>query len=82
MYQTEHDEWIASIRSGNPINDGKRMAETTLMAMMGRMAAYTGQRVTWEEALNSEQSLVPANLDWDTEVEDIPLAVPGQSKLI
>ena len=45
-YQNEHDEWIRSIREGKPINDGKRMAETTAMTLMGRMAAYTGQRIT------------------------------------
>ena len=78
MYQNEHDDWIASIRAGKPINDGRRMAETTLMAMMGRTAAYTGQRVTWEQALNSEQSLVPERLDWGMTVPDIPLAIPGQ----
>ena len=40
MYQAEHDQWVASIRSGQPINDIPRMARTTLMAVMGRMAAY------------------------------------------
>ena len=54
---------MVTIRAGRPINDGKRMAETTLMAMMGRMAAYTGQRITWQQALQSEQELVPENLD-------------------
>jgi hypothetical protein len=49
------------------------------MALMGRMAAYTGQQVSWKEALNSQQSLVPESLDWDTAVEDIPLAVPGET---
>ena len=56
------------------------MAETTLMTLMGRMAAYTGQRVTWEAALNSQQQLVPDNLDRDSKVEDIPLAVPGETE--
>ncbi len=81
-YQTEHNEWIASIRNGSPINDGKRMAHTTLMAVMARMASYTGQRITWEDALNSKQNLVPANLNWETPVEDIPLAIPGETEFI
>jgi len=59
MHQTEQDELFASIRAGKPINDGTRMAETTLMALMGRMAAYTGQEITWEQALHSQESLVP-----------------------
>ncbi len=80
-HQIEHDELFASIRAGKPINDGTRMAHTTLMAIMGRMAAYTGKRVTWEQALNSQQSLVPEKLDWNTKVEQLPLAVPGITKL-
>jgi predicted dehydrogenase len=82
MYQTEHDELFASIRAGKPINDGTRMANTTLMAILGRMAAYTGQEVTWEQALNSQQSLVPAKLDWNTKLETVPTAKPGITKLV
>ncbi|NLX94588.1 MAG: Gfo/Idh/MocA family oxidoreductase [Rhodopirellula sp.] len=82
MYQTEHDELFASIRSGKPINDGARMAKTTLMAIMGRMAAYTGQQITWEAALQSQDRLVPEKLDWNTETEPRPLAVPGLTKFV
>ena len=53
MYQVEHDELFASIRSGKPINDGVRMTHSTLAGIMGRMAAYTGQEITWDMALNS-----------------------------
>ena len=63
MYQNEHNELFASIRSGKPINDGEWMAHSTLMALMGRMAAYTGQEVTWEQALNSQDKIVPDQLD-------------------
>ncbi|NUQ66389.1 MAG: Gfo/Idh/MocA family oxidoreductase [Pirellulales bacterium] len=80
MYQTEHDELIASIRSGKPINDGARMAKTTLMALMGRMAAYTGQQITWEQALGSQDRVVPEKLDWNMKLEPRPLAVPGLTK--
>src|SRR4051812_34956568 len=45
MYQTEHDELFASIRSGKPINNGDYMAKSTLMAIMGRMSAYTGKTI-------------------------------------
>jgi predicted dehydrogenase len=76
-YQTEHDELFASIRSGKPINDGVRMARTTLMAIMGRMAAYTGKEIGWQQALHSQQQLVPDELDWNTKVIEPPLAVPG-----
>jgi len=55
---------LASIRAGKPINDGERGAQSTLMALMGRMAAYTGQTVTWEQALNSKEELVPTSWSW------------------
>ena len=82
MYQVEHDELFASIRSGKPINDGVRMAHSTLMAIMGRMAAYTGQEITWEQALNSQERLVPQELDWNMALETPPLAMPGITKFL
>jgi myo-inositol 2-dehydrogenase / D-chiro-inositol 1-dehydrogenase len=82
MYQTEHDELFASIRKGEPINHGVWMAHSTLMAIMGRMSAYTGQEVTWEQALNSQEKLVPDNLTWNMELPIRPLAVPGRTKLV
>jgi myo-inositol 2-dehydrogenase/D-chiro-inositol 1-dehydrogenase len=53
-----------------------------LTAIMGRMAAYTGQEVTWEQALNSAESLVPAKLELNTVVPVPPVAMPGITKLI
>jgi hypothetical protein len=81
MYQTEHDELFAAIRAGKPINDGVWMTHSTLMAIMGRMAAYTGQQVTWEQALNSEERLVPDPLTWDQKLDVRPMARPGFTKL-
>lgn len=82
MYQREHDELFASIRSGNFKNDGDWMARSTLMGIMGRMAAYTGQEVTWEQAMNSKEQLVPENLDWKMKLPIAPTAIPGTSRLI
>jgi myo-inositol 2-dehydrogenase/D-chiro-inositol 1-dehydrogenase len=82
MYQNEHDELFASIRSGKPINDGEWMAHSTLLAIMGRMAAYTGQVVTWEEALNSKEDLFPKQLRWDMPLPVPPVAMPGVTKLV
>ncbi len=82
MYQVEHDELFASIRSGTPINDGVRLAHSTLVAIMGRMAAYTGKEVTWEQALNSKEQLVPENLDWNAPLPIAPMAMPGRTPLI
>lgn len=82
MYQREHDLLFASIRKKAPMNDGKRMATSTMLALMGRMAAYTGQEVTWEQALNSQESLFPEHLDWNGRLEVRPMARPGVTKLI
>jgi hypothetical protein len=81
MYQVEHDEFFASIRKGEPINDGVRMAHSTMMAIMGRMAAYTGQEITWEQAINSKTALVPEKLDWNMSLPILPMAVPGKTKI-
>jgi predicted dehydrogenase len=81
MYQREHDVLFASIRKNQPVNDGKRMTTSTLLAMMGRMAAYTGQEVTWEQALNSQEKLVPDHLDWNGSLPVPPRAQPGVTKL-
>jgi predicted dehydrogenase len=82
MYQREHDVLFAAIRQNQPVNDGKRLATSTLLAMMGRMAAYTGQEVTWDQALNSQEALAPDPLDWNGSFEPPPLAKPGVTKLI
>jgi predicted dehydrogenase len=82
MYETEHAELFASIRSGKAINNGAYMAKSTLLAIMGRMASYTGQEITWEMALNSKESLNPDRYAWDARPPAVPIAVPGQSRFI
>jgi myo-inositol 2-dehydrogenase / D-chiro-inositol 1-dehydrogenase len=81
MYQNEHNQLFASIRSGQPINDGERGGHSTLMAIMGRLAAYTGKTVTWEQALNSKEDLIPANLALGP-MPTPEIAIPGKTKLI
>ena len=49
---------------------------------MGRMSAYTGQKVTWEQALNSKQSLMPEDLAWDMKLPQPPVAMPGKTPLV
>ena len=80
-YVQEHVDLIASIRAGKPINELKNVTESSLTAIMGRMAAYTGKLVTWEQALNSEENLMPANLDWNAPLPTPPVAMPGQTEL-
>jgi predicted dehydrogenase len=80
MYQVEHDELFASIRAGTPINDGVRMCTSTLLAIMGRTAAYTGQELSWDQALNSQEKLVPDQLEWDMSLPIAPMAMPGRTR--
>jgi myo-inositol 2-dehydrogenase/D-chiro-inositol 1-dehydrogenase len=61
-YEQEHVDLIASIRGGKPYNELKTVTESTMTAIMGRMSAYTGAALTWDEALASEESLVPGKL--------------------
>jgi predicted dehydrogenase len=82
MYQVEHNELFASIRNGEPINDGDWMAHSTMMGLMGRMAAYTGQEVTWEQAMNSQEKIVPDEFDWKMKLDIAPMAMPGTTKLV
>jgi len=79
-YVQEHTDLIAAIRGGKPYNELKGVAESTLTAILGRTAAYTGQKVTWEQVLNSEESLMPAKLEWG-ELAVAPVALPGQTKV-
>ncbi len=79
MYQVEHDELFAGIRAGEPINNGEYMAKSTMLAIMGRMATYTGQEITWEQAMNSSQDLSPAKYEWG-EAPAIEIARPGITK--
>jgi predicted dehydrogenase len=81
-YQREHDVLFAAIRRNQPVNDGKRMTTSTLLAIMGRMAAYTGQQVTWDQVLNSKEKLFPDHLDWNGTHEFPPRALPGITKLV
>ena len=82
MYQREHDVLFSSIREGKPKNDDLNLATSTLLAIMGRQAAYSGQMVTWEQSLNSEVRLVPNPIEWTGKHEPHPLAQPGRSKVI
>jgi predicted dehydrogenase len=79
-YQQEHADFIASIRKGSPLNELKTVTESTLTAIMGRMSAYSGKAVTWEQALNSQESLVPASLSLGP-LPTPPVPMPGQTPL-
>jgi predicted dehydrogenase len=83
MYQTEHDVLFKSIRSGGKaFNDGERAAHSTMVAILGRMVAYTGQKITYEDALNSKEDLTPSHFDWKQDLPTVKIPVPGVTRFI
>ncbi len=81
-YVQEHSDLIAAIRKGKPYNELKAAGESNLAAIMGRMAAYTGKRVTWDQALNSRETLFPsADLKFG-KMEVAKVAIPGTTEII
>ncbi len=87
-YQVEHDRLFAAIRTKSELlADAENGAKSTLAAIMGRMATYSGDIITWEQALNSPLQLVPDNMDWNSTAPTLPDAdgnykvpVPGITK--
>ncbi len=79
-YVQEHTDLIESIRAGKPLNEGHQIAESVLSAILAREAAYTGQAITWDEILNSDQDLSPKTLAFG-EMPVPPVAQPGITKL-
>ena len=55
----EHINLVTGIRTGNPVNDAEAQVNSTLLTIMGRIAAYTGKDISWEEIMNSDIYLVP-----------------------
>ncbi|HAB18920.1 MAG TPA: Gfo/Idh/MocA family oxidoreductase [Verrucomicrobiota bacterium] len=82
MYVIEHEELFGSIRGSSPYRfDGDWLASSTLLGLMGRLAAYTGGEVTWDQAFKSKEDLHPAGeLNWDMKCPIMPLPLPGQYK--
>jgi predicted dehydrogenase len=78
--QVQHDEWFASIRREQPLNHGFHMTRSTLMAIMGRMATYTGQAITWDQAMNSQEDLSPDRYDWTATPPPSEVALPGVTR--
>jgi predicted dehydrogenase len=80
MYDSEHVALFKSIRNNEPIYNGDYMCKSTLVGIMGRMAAYTGKKVTWDQVINSSEDLRPAKLEWGP-YPTPEIAVPGKTKL-
>ncbi len=80
-YVEEHVTLINAIRDRLPLNNARVTAQSTLTAIMGRMSAYTGKRVTWEQAMGSDLDLSPSVYEF-TELPVRPVPVPGRTPLI
>jgi predicted dehydrogenase len=77
----EHIDMVKSILGDGPyINHGMAVAESTMTCIMARESAYSGQEVTWEMIMNSQQDLMPKEFGYDVKIEAPPLPVPGTYK--
>jgi predicted dehydrogenase len=81
-YVVEHTDLIDAIRNNKPLNEAERVANATMLAIMGRVAAYTGKEVTWDFMMNeSKLDLTPPKYEWG----DAPapkIATPGKTPLV
>ena len=87
MYVLEHQALFGAIRSGNTINNGLYMSYSTMLGILGRMTTYTGQKISWDDAINSTQVLAPSAYTWDAQPPTLPdahgrypIATPGVTK--
>ncbi len=88
-YQTEHDVLFAAIKNNTAINDAENGAKSTMTAILGRMATYSGQVITWDEALNSQMSIMPKEFTWTAQTPTnpgpdgfYPVPVPGKTRVL
>jgi predicted dehydrogenase len=82
MYETQHQELFAAIRKGKAVNEAERMANSSMLGVLGRMVAYTGQTITWEDALKSNEVLGPPMDQYSRDLKwtDNTVAKPGITK--
>jgi predicted dehydrogenase len=82
-YQQEHKDLVDSIRANKPIVELKQTADSSLVAVLGRVAAYTGQKVSFDFlAKESKLDLFPKELAWDSSLPKPEFAIPGRTKLV
>lgn len=84
MYQTQHDELFKAVKEGRSINDGDFMVNSTLLAIWGRLSAYSGKTLSLDEVLHSKERLGPpvSDYDWKMTVDERPIARPGAFKFV
>jgi myo-inositol 2-dehydrogenase / D-chiro-inositol 1-dehydrogenase len=84
-FQTEQDTLFDAILNNKPVNDAFHGARSTMTAILGRMATYSGQALNWEDAYNSTLSIMPQTFAWNAETPTkpdangyYPVPVPGR----
>ncbi|MEN5232370.1 Gfo/Idh/MocA family oxidoreductase [Sphingobacterium faecium] len=84
MYQTQHDELFQAIRNKKVINDGPHLANSTLLAIWSRAAAYTGKAITYDQIMQSTEVLGPtsAEYDWKMQADNRAIPQPGKTPFI
>jgi predicted dehydrogenase len=88
-YQVEHDVFFDAVRNDKPHNEAFYGATSTMTAIMGRMATYSGRDISWDEALNSKLALVPTKYAWDGTPPTVPdkdgrykIPMPGSAQAL
>ncbi len=82
-YVQEHIDMVASILGKGPYkNESMAIAESTMTCIMGRESAYSGQKITWDMIMNSQEDLLPKSFDYKDSLPVPPLPVPGQYKFV
>jgi len=79
-YVQEHTDLVQSIEAGKPLNELKQVADSTLTAVLGRQACYTGQVLSWDEVANDSHDTFPTNLSWDMSLDVSPAPLPGGAR--
>ena len=75
----EHVNWVNHIRDKKPLSQAEETALSTLTAIMGRISAYAGVDVTWEEVMGSQLSLMPEDLTFkNLDMSGFTIPVPGK----
>ena len=88
-YQVEHDDLFAAIRQNKKYNEATYGANSTMMAILGRMCTYSGKEITWDDALNSKLSVMPTEYSFTATPPTVPdaegnypIPVPGKTRVV
>jgi len=88
-YQQEHDDLFDAIRNDKPYNEAEYGAHSSMTAILGRMATYSGKVIEWDDAINSKISVMPTMFDWDAPTPNkpgpdgmYPRAIPGKTQVV